>query len=67
MSHEDACFSSCTLSSISRHRTERGAVAGRSVGTRHLPRSNVGLWHVRDVTPAATRAAVIKGAAGMPA
>src|ERR1700746_74308 len=24
---------------------ERGAVAGRSVGTRHLPRSNVGLWH----------------------
>src|SRR5271156_99485 len=40
-------------------RTERGTVAGRTVGTRHLPRSDVGLWHVRDVTPAATRDAAL--------
>jgi hypothetical protein len=28
---------------------------------------DVGYWHVRDVTPTATQAAVIKGAADMPA
>jgi putative SOS response-associated peptidase YedK len=28
---------------------------------------NVGSWHVRDVTPAATRAAAIKGGAAIPA
>ena len=29
--------------------------------------SDVGLWHVTDVTPAATRAAAIKDAADIPA
>ena len=44
------------------------AVQQPAIGAFRNPmrRRNVRKWHVRDVTPAATRAAVIKGAADMP-
>ena len=39
---------------------------GSTAAVRERP-VNVGSWHVRDVTPAATRAAAIKGGADIPA